>query len=189
MAGHHLILGTLTDVITGETLDDTHDERHRQRVAKLLLRDKGYEGQDITARFPVTVQAGERRAIVPVDFLIRVGGVVGMLVRYGPGSLVTRHRPTLALARLAAPHTVPVVVVTNGRDADILSGTDGRILGSGLNAIPARSDLEALLRHFDFPKISAERAERESRIVYAYEVDDSCPCDDTICRLSGEERE
>ena len=31
--------------------------------------------------------------------------------------------------------------------------------------------------------IAAERAEMESRIIYAFEVDGSCPCDDSICRL------
>jgi hypothetical protein len=189
MAGHHLILGKLTDVITGQSLDDTLDERHRQRVAKLLLRQKGYEKGDILVRLPVTVKAGKRAARVPVDFLIRLGDMAGMLVRYGPGSLVTRHRPALALARLVAAHPVPVVVVTNGRDADILSGTDGRILSSGLDSIPARSELLERLQWYDFPKISAERLERESRIVYAYEVDGSCPCDDTICRLPEQKPE
>ena len=32
MDGHHLILGELTDLITGETLTDTHDERYRQKL-------------------------------------------------------------------------------------------------------------------------------------------------------------
>jgi len=40
--GRHLILGELTDVITGRTLPDTHDERYRQKIARLLLEEKGY---------------------------------------------------------------------------------------------------------------------------------------------------
>ena len=31
MGGHHLIMGELTDLVTGQTLPDTHDERYRQR--------------------------------------------------------------------------------------------------------------------------------------------------------------
>ena len=37
MGGHHLILGKLTDFISGEILDDTLDERHRQKIARLLV--------------------------------------------------------------------------------------------------------------------------------------------------------
>jgi len=34
-----------------------------------------------------------------------------------------------------------------------------------------------------FKPIAADRAEMESRIVYCYEVDGSCPCDEDICIL------
>jgi len=37
MAGHHLILGELQDVITHETLQDTHDERLRQGIAAMMV--------------------------------------------------------------------------------------------------------------------------------------------------------
>ena len=36
------------------------------------------------------------------------------LLTFGPGSIVSRERPALAVARLVAPYQVPVVVVTNG---------------------------------------------------------------------------
>jgi hypothetical protein len=34
-----------------------------------------------------------------------------------------------------------------------------------------------------FAPISEQRAEMESRILYCYEVDDRCECDDDVCRL------
>ncbi|MCK7466807.1 MAG: hypothetical protein MZU91_00755 [Desulfosudis oleivorans] len=43
MAGHHLILGKLTDFLTGEILDDTLDERYRQKIARWLVEQKGYD--------------------------------------------------------------------------------------------------------------------------------------------------
>ena len=43
MAGHHLILGEITDFITGKTIEDTHDERYRQKIAKFLVNEKGYD--------------------------------------------------------------------------------------------------------------------------------------------------
>jgi len=183
VSGHHLILGELTDLITGETLSDTLDERYRQRLARLLLEKREYRKTDIEPRRALTVQAGEHRAVVPVDFVIRISGRIAMIVKYGPGSLVTRHRPLLALTRLLAPYQVPLGVVTNGEDADLLDGESGGLIGSGLEAVPGRGTLEAMVAGARFSPISAKRAEMEARIVYCYEVDGACPCDDTVCRL------
>jgi len=183
MQGHHLILGKLVDFISGEILVDTHDERYRQKLARLLVNQKGFLKKEIRPRRDLLVSAGGKSAIVKIDLEINVSGKIGMIIKYGPGSLVTRQRPTLAASRLAAPYQVPVVVVTNGEDAEILEGTTGKVTGQGLEAIPAKSELTAKIANTDFDRISTKQAEIESRIVYAYEVDGSCPCDDTICRL------
>lgn len=184
--GHHLILGTLTDCLTGEILDDTHDERLRQKIAKFLIEKKGYSPSDITPRFKLLVQAGIKKAILPIDFYITLSGMIRMIIKYGPGSLVTRHRPSLAASRLIAPYQIPVVVVTNGIDADVLDGFTGNVISSGLNSIPERYELLQTTSLKEQIVISKNRADIESRILYAYEVDGSCPCDDTICRISGE---
>ena len=60
----------------------------------------------------------------------------------------------------------------------------GAVVGRGLEALPARAELVARVRAYDFPEIPAARAEMESRVAYCYEVDGACPCDDTICRLA-----
>jgi hypothetical protein len=106
-----------------------------------------------------------------------------MIVRYGPGSLVTRHRPSIAASRLLTPYQIPVVVVTNGEDADILDGKTGQVIAHGLQSIPSRQALSTQIRNQKLQLITDESIEREQRILYAYDVDDSCPCDDTVCRL------
>jgi hypothetical protein len=106
-----------------------------------------------------------------------------MVVKYGPGSLVTRRRAVLAASRLIAPRQVPVAVITNGEDAEIMKGASGEILAQGLDSIPAKPDLETIVAGESFMTISDKQAEMESRILYCYEVDDSCECDDDICRL------
>ena len=183
MIGHHLILGELIDFITAETLEDTHDERYRQNLARLLVEKKGYAKNEIEPRCKLLVKAGDKSAIVKVDFKIFLSGRVCMVIKYGPGSIVTRHRPALAASRLVASYQVPIVVVTNGEDAEILDGATGKVIQSGLDSIPSRMTLVQSVADKRFKPISANRAEMESRIVYAYEVDGSCPCDDTICRL------
>ncbi|MFO7666527.1 MAG: type I restriction enzyme HsdR N-terminal domain-containing protein [Desulfobacterales bacterium] len=186
MDGHHLILGKTTDFITGETIEDTHDERYRQNIARLLVNEKLYDKSDITQRRELLVRAGEKKAIIRIDFLISIENRMLMIIKYGPGSIITRHRPALSASRLVAPYQIPVVVVTNGMDADILDGSTGKVISSGFEAIPPKPEILELSGKFIFGEIPGNRAEAEARILYAYEVDGSCPCDDTICRIIPE---
>ena len=184
MSGHHLILGKLTDFLTGEVLDDTLDERYRQKIARWLVERKGYGLDEVEPRRELLLQADQRRAKIKIDFVVRLGGRIGMVVRFGPGSLVSRERPTLAVSRLVADYQVPIAVVTNGEDAEILAGGSGKVVGRGLEAIPSRTALFLAMQAHSFERMARQRAVMESRVAYCYEVDGACPCDDTICRLS-----
>ncbi|MFO7963907.1 MAG: type I restriction enzyme HsdR N-terminal domain-containing protein [Desulfobacterales bacterium] len=178
MSAHHLIIGETVDFITGEVIQNTHDEQYRQKLAEFLVETCGYRRSDLTRRLPVIAKAGDKRATVILDFAVRLSDRYLMTLQYGPGSLVTRHRSGLALSRILAGHYIPLVVVTNGEDADILDGRTGAVIGSGLDGIPSRSRLTALAETADFRKVPDKQLELESRILYAFLIDDSCPCDD-----------
>jgi len=179
MEGHHLILGETTDFITGKTIKNTHDEEYRQKIARRLVNTLGYDKKDIKTRVPVNIRAGHKSAVVVLDFAVILFNQVSMMIKYGPGSLVTRHRPGLAISRLLTPYQIPVVVVTNGEDADILNGDTGKEMGSGLDALPPKTKLIKLVDRHSFKPISEKQQEMEARILYAFEIDGSCPCDDT----------
>lgn len=183
MAGHHLILGKLEDFITGERIHDTHDERYRQKIARLLVNQKGYFKKDIEPRRKLLVKADDRKAIVKLDFAINLSDRIVMIIKFGPGSMVTRRRPVLAASRLLASYQIPIAVVTNGEDAEVLDGISGNIRSQGLETIPSRLEMVKIAEQNDFKTISDQQVEIESRIVYCYEVDGSCPCDEDICRL------
>lgn len=183
MEGHHLILGELTDFLTGKTLVDTHDERLRQQIARMLVDAKGYGKAEIRSGCELPVRAGEKRAMTPVAFVIDIQGKTRMIIKYGPGSLVTRRRPSIAASRLFRPYQIPVVVVTNGLEAEILNGATGALISEGIETIPARAELLEMTGSASFHEIDEKRAEKESRILFAYEIDGACPCDDTVCRL------
>jgi hypothetical protein len=186
MEGHHLILGELVDAVTGQVLPDTHDERYRQRLARLLMDDRGYFQTDIQSRCNLRAKAGDNCAMVKVDMVVTIADRICMIIKYGPGSLLTRHRPAMAASRLLAPYQIPIVVVTNGEAADILDGATGEVIANGLESIPARVELASHCAVYLFPLITEARIEIESRILYAYEVDGACPCDDSICRIIPE---
>jgi len=183
MSGHHLILGKLKDFLTGEVLDDTLDERYRQKIARWLVERKGFGVQEIEPRRELMLQADHRRALIKIDLVVRLSGRVGMVVRFGPGSLVSRQRPALAISRLVEPYQVPIAVVTNGEDAEVLAAGTGAIVGRGLDAIPSRAELLERMNAHSFEAVAPQRVVMEGRVAYCYEIDGACPCDDTICRL------
>jgi len=180
---HHLVMGTLTDFLTRQTLPDTHDERYRQKIARLLVETAGYSAKDIISRIPVTVRAGTRKAVVKVDYMVNFSGHNVMMLRYAPGSLVTRRLSTLALSRIVSDCQIPYVVMTNGETAEILDGDSGKVLASGLEQLPHRKTILNQMHAFSFKPIDSALREKAFRIAYACEVDDACPCDTDICVL------
>jgi hypothetical protein len=180
---HHLVLGKLKDFLTGKIIEDNHDERLRQKVVRFLVEEKDYAKENITRDSKLNINAGKKKAIVRVDFKIHILDHTCMIVKYGPGSIVTRQRPALAASRLIEPYQIPFIVVTNGFDAELLDGVSGKVIGESLQAIPSRSQIINQFDDLEFNPISPKKIELESRIIYAYEVDDACACDDNICRL------
>lgn len=180
---HHLVMGELTDYLTGETLVDTHDERFRQKIARHLVQVCGYEKPQIESRKQIIIKTGKKTAQLWMDFLVSTGEKIGMVIRYSPGSLVTRRLPNLALSRLVYPYQIPMVVTCNGEDAEVINGITGKVTGQGLDAIPDRQTLMALNMTASFPVISQTLHDKASRIAFACEVDGACPCDTDVCIL------
>jgi hypothetical protein len=181
MGLHHLILGQVKDFLTGETIKDTHDERYRQKIARLLVETKGFSKTNITPRFKLTVKTDDKTAEFTVDYLIKLQEKVCMIIKYSPGSLTTRHRSALALSRLAVPYQIPIVVVSNGEESEVLDGSTGKVASQGFESIPDKSQLLKIAADAPFDKISEKRAAMEAKIVYACEIDGSCSCDENIC--------
>ena len=208
---HHLVMGELTDFLTGEPRHDTHDERFRQKIAQHLVQVCRFDKSDITAGKTVIIQAQGKKASLRMDFLVKAptgqtsdnqpacntevlnvaegltrnmeNEKTGMMIRYAPGSLVTRRLPNLALSRIVHSYQIPLVVTTNGQDAEIIDGLTGKVTGQGLDAIPDKQALAKLIGPASFPEISESLFEKASRIAYACEVDDACPCDTDVCTL------
>lgn len=181
--GHHLVLGELSDYITGNTIPDTHDERYRQKIARLLVDTLGYDKQAIEKSKKHLIAAGGKRAELKLDFLVALNKKACMLIRYAPGSIVSRRQCTLGWSRIVKPYQIPVVIITNGEDAEILDGFTGSVLKTGLSSIPSKKELEQIVSDSHFSDLSEKMKEMASRIVYAIEVDGSCSCDNDICRL------
>lgn len=99
-----------------------------------------------------------------------------MIIRYGPGSLITRERSAIAAARvLEDQYQIPLAVVTNGRDAELLDTASGQVLATGLAAIPDCRQARELLPTLVFrERMEGKKRERELRILNACDVESCC---------------
>jgi len=178
---HHFIYGTCSDFITGESLVDTDDERYRQKLARMLVEEKGYAKSDIEVRLKIETLFAKQFVVSTIDFAVKMQGRRFMIIRYGPGSLVTRERAAIAAARVLDPaHRIPLAAVTNGEDAELLDTMTGKVIGEGLAAIPDKEAATLLIETLQFiPFTDSARRERELRILNAFDVEVCCvggPC-------------
>ncbi len=146
MSTQHLVLGKRIDFITGKIIVDTHNERVRQIIAKILINEKGFLKNDIELKRKIEINIEGNKGIVNVDFIVRVNGKVFMVIIFGPGSLVSRERSTLAAARLVESYEVPYCVITNGDNAEVMETRSGKVVDKGINAILSKKEA---LKMFD----------------------------------------
>ena len=76
---------------------------------------------------------------------------------------------------------MPVSVVTNGREADIIDNHSADVVANGLEGIFSRTALLQYLQGRPLILVRDHHRDMAARILYAYEVDGRCPCDDTVC--------
>ncbi len=173
---HHLIYGTLVDYLNGEELTDTDDERIRQKLCKMMVAEKGYPRDSLTPRLKIETLFSRCFVVSTIELVISLKNRQVMILRYGPGSLVSRERAAIAAARVLFPdYRIPLAVVTNGEDAELLDTRTGKICGYGLDSIPDYSTALTMLEHLEFlPPLDAVRRERELRILNAFDVERCC---------------
>lgn len=172
-----MVYGTLRDFLTGVELPDTDDERYRQQLALFLVEKKGYNVGELQPRLAIETLFNGRFVRSVIEIVVCIAGRRVMIIRYGPGSLVTRERPAVAAARILDPrYRIPLAVVTNFRDAELLETRTGKVLNTGMDGIPGRNELAGMLdTTLEFePFVDARSREREARILNAFDVEVCC---------------
>jgi hypothetical protein len=173
---HHLVYGTLKDYLTGEELPDTDDERLRQELARMMVEEKGFAKEELEPRLSIETLFNHIFVRSIIDLTVSCNGQRLFVIRYGPGSLVTREKPALAAARvLDSTCCIPLAVVTNSRDAELLESQTGKVLATGLEAIPDRARAEELMQEYPAsPPLSGVKRERNLRVLNAFDLEVCC---------------
>ncbi|WP_448871350.1 type I restriction enzyme HsdR N-terminal domain-containing protein [Desulfobulbus propionicus] len=174
-SGHHIVYGELQDYITGQVLPDTDDERVRQRLARLLVEELGYARQELEPRLTI-VSEYANRVVTTIDLTVRINGKRLFILRYGPGSLVTREKAAIAAARLLDPaYSIPLAIITNGRDAELLETEHGKVVATGMDCIPSRRQAEDLVQQCLFtPFTDPEKRDQALRILNVFDLNVCC---------------
>ncbi|MFP4445822.1 MAG: type I restriction enzyme HsdR N-terminal domain-containing protein [Desulfosudaceae bacterium] len=157
---------------------DTHDERARQVLARVLLDEKGFDRSQIETAVLLPVAVDNDAGSVRIDFVVRLNRRIAMIVIFGPGAIVSRQRPALAAGRLLAPYVIPRVVISNGEDAHVMNGYSGKVIGRGLAEIPSRRDVLAVQEESAEMRLDEDRRNKERRILFCMEVltERECQC-------------
>ncbi len=169
---HILNYGKLNDFLTGEEKVDTDDERIRQQLARMLVEEKNFAREELLGGEVITTNFSGQKVISFLDLIAFCGETPLMVLRCAPGSLVSRERSAIAAARVWHPEfCLPLAVVFNGQDAEVLETESGRVLGHGLNSLPSREIVEQqwLTRPL-LPAPSGKKRERELRILNAFDL-------------------
>ena len=142
-----------------------------ERLARFLEQEKGYSTEDIVKRLSITTSYNGEEVVSKIALVITLEGKQTVMLRYAPGSVVTRERSAVAAARLLVPdYQIPLVCVTNGEDAVLLDTYKGNTLAQSLAAFPTKEELEAMVLQYE-PFTNPKKIEREKRILNAFDVD------------------
>ncbi len=172
---HIYIYGDLTDYLTGKTLQDTDDERIRQSLARFLVEERNYRPEELLPEQQIVTSFAGQEVISRIDIVIQLHQRPLMLLRCAPGSLVSRERSAIAAARIYYPqYQLPLAVVYNGQDAELLNCYTGKPVATGFEAIPHRAQLQPWLNVSLRPPQQGKSYEREQRILNAFDKNFCC---------------
>lgn len=167
---HDVSLGySVEDYLTGEQVEATTYEDLRQALAKLLVVEKGWPKDQLAPRQGITFEVDGCFYTRLVDFIARDGqGDPVCLVDFCAGAVSTFVREALAAARIHETGPIPLAIITDTKDAQLVAVADGRVLGEGMGALPRWEEVLALAKEHPLPPLTRERLQRERRICYAY---------------------
>lgn len=159
----------LTDFVTGKEVPNIGAEENRQAVEHFLVETKGYGKDDIEVDADLIFTIGDEEIRSNVDLVVRVHGKRFMVLRCVPGSLGSRQREALAAARLLDAYQIPLSVVSDGKDAELLDTVTGELLDQGMDAIPSKEEAIELMKGLQVQPFPEVKVERERIIFRSYD--------------------
>lgn len=168
---HETSLGrTLTDYLTGESLEETSYEDCRQAMAKMLVEERGWPRKNLRPKVGITFPIDGRSYCRVADIVAYDDDGRPLLVLFfTAGQPGTFDREIVAAARLLPDGPAPLAVATDSRQAVLHETATGTLVGSGPDlALPRWDHLLNLATQHPAPTLDQAHRDREARILYTY---------------------
>ncbi len=167
----HIIYEKIPCFITGRLVDDTDRERIRQKLAKYMVEELGYSLADFSVDRTIEIEVFQQRVRSFVDISVVIDGKTLMILRGGPGSVVTRESGTISCARLLEKdYIVPYAVQANLIDAAILDVRRKKAISYGWENIPTKKELIEMTINWPPPSLPEKRIPIEKQILFSYDT-------------------
>lgn len=142
----------------------------------MMVEQLGYAPAELEPRLRILSEFNGKQTETLIEMVARVDGRRLFILRYAAGSLVTREKAAIAAARILEPaYRIPLAVVTNGRDAELLETKEGKVLATGMGCIPSRAKAGDLLKELIFePYTDVEQRDRALRILNVFDEEICC---------------
>ena len=156
---------------TGKLVFDTDRERIRQKMGPFLTEELGYRISDFRLDREILIEIDRQKVLCLADLVVHIDGRFLMVIRCGPGSVVTRESGTIAIARLLEPdYIIPWAVQASLFEAALLDVRRKRAVAYGWDAIPSRSKLLEMTSDWPPPQLPEKRIPVERQILYSYDT-------------------
>ncbi|MEW6117002.1 MAG: type I restriction enzyme HsdR N-terminal domain-containing protein [Nitrospirota bacterium] len=142
----------------------------QRRVYDFLLSRKRYAAGDMELNKEFKLDLPDISFCVTADFVLKIGDRSCIVIKCVMSSMESWERHSIAFCRVVEPYQIPYAVVTDSEHARVLDAIDGKIIAEGMDAIPDKDEAVRLFKDATFTPYPAERAEREKRILFAFEA-------------------
>jgi len=160
----------LTDFITGKSVPNIGSEENRQQIERFLVEKKDFDRKDIEvdADIDLTIDGTPYRS--QIDLVVSVDGKRAMAIKSAAGSLNSWKREIISAARLLARHQLPISVVSDGNTAIVIDTITGADIGTGMQAIPSKQDVQTRIHSTGLHPLPQERLRKEMLIFRSYDM-------------------
>ncbi|HMK44147.1 MAG TPA: type I restriction enzyme HsdR N-terminal domain-containing protein [Dissulfurispiraceae bacterium] len=140
-------------------------------VLECLIEQKGYAEQEIVVNvgYPLTLADGTSFQAT-ADLVVVLNNRSYMAIKCAMSSLESWDRYLVAFCRVAASCRIPWAVISDGTDVRRINTFDGTADSGHMALIPDRAAALAEMEKTSTECFSAERSEREKRILYAFDA-------------------
>jgi hypothetical protein len=141
----------------------------KQILWEILIKEKGFNPEEIEIDPEFRIQLSNCEANVSVDFIINLSSVSFMVIRSVSTAIESWERYIVAFARAVKDYQIPYAMVTDGENARIYNVLSGSLISDSINGVFNRQEALNLMKDFQKIPCPANRYEKEKRIIYAFE--------------------